>query len=208
MISPHLFNQQAWRSHNSTSALKPSGAASRCTAEWLLSGFDNWTPNVRSWPAVARHPLTGPYSRQPRSPRPTIQTRATHATHRLGDFVLQVLGADLVWHDVRPSEGALLVNLGDVTARWTNDQWLSTLHRVRPPVVDGVIRRRRSAAYFHDGNIDAVITTLPSCVGADGSRYPPITIGEHLTTKLASSRAGKVNTEAGPEASRARSATG
>lgn len=38
----------------------------------------------------------------------------------------------------------------------------STLHRVKPPIVDGTIRRR-SAAYFHDGNIDAVIRTLPSC---------------------------------------------
>lgn len=120
---------------------------------------------------------------------------------------LQVLGADRVWHDVQPVEGALLVNLGDVMARWTNDQWLSTLHRVRPPIVNGTIRRRRSAAYFHDGNVDAVIHTLPSCVGA-GSRYPPITIGEHLSTKLASSRAGKLNTETGPEATRARNAMG
>lgn len=117
---------------------------------------------------------------------------------------LQVLGPDGVWHDVQPADGALLVNLGDLTARWTNDRWLSTLHRVKPPVVDGVIRRRRSAAYFHDGNIDAMISTIPTCVGADGRQYPPISIGEHLSTKLASSRGGKPNTIAGPEADRAR----
>jgi isopenicillin N synthase-like dioxygenase len=117
---------------------------------------------------------------------------------------LQVLGPDGLWQDVEPAEGALLVNLGDLTARWTNERWLSTLHRVKPPVVDGVIQRRRSAAYFHDGNIDAVISTIPTCVGRDDRQYPPISIGEHFSIKLASSRAGKPNTTAGPEAERAR----
>ncbi len=115
---------------------------------------------------------------------------------------LQVLGGDGVWHDVMPAPGAMLVNLGDLTARWTNDRWRSTLHRVRPPVVDGKVQRRRSAAYFHDGNFDALIKTLPSCVGADGSAYPPITIGAHLAAKLAGSRAGIANTAAGEEAER------
>jgi isopenicillin N synthase-like dioxygenase len=118
---------------------------------------------------------------------------------------LQVLGADGAWHNVQPAEGALLVNLGDLMARWTNDQWPSTLHRVRPPIVEGTIKRRRSAAYFHDGNVDAIIQTLPSCVGS-GSRYPPIAIGDHLTNKLNSSRAGRLNTQVGPEAHRARTA--
>lgn len=121
---------------------------------------------------------------------------------------LQVLGPDGVWHDVQPVDGALLVNVGDLTARWTNDRWLSTLHRVKPPVVDGVIRRRRSAAYFHDGNIDAVISTIPTCVSPDGRHYPPISIGEHLSIKLAASRGGQPNTAAGAEAERARFAKG
>lgn len=33
---------------------------------------------------------------------------------------LQVLGSDGSWNDVSPADGALLVNLGDLTARWTN----------------------------------------------------------------------------------------
>ncbi len=115
---------------------------------------------------------------------------------------LQVLGADQRWHDVSPEPGALLVNLGDLTARWTNENWLSTLHRVKPPIVNGTIRRRRSAAFFHDGNIDAVISALPSCVGEEGALYPPITVGEHLAAKLAGSRAGVTNTAAERESAR------
>ncbi|MGH3510554.1 MAG: isopenicillin N synthase family dioxygenase [Nocardioidaceae bacterium] len=121
---------------------------------------------------------------------------------------LQVLGTDNVWYDVRPLDGALLVNLGDLTARWTNERWMSTLHRVKPPIVDGAIQRRRSAAYFHDGNVDAVVSTIPTCLDRDGtSRYQPITIGEHVAAKLAGSRAGRANLTATREAERVRAAS-
>ncbi|MGO1948294.1 MAG: isopenicillin N synthase family dioxygenase [Mycobacteriaceae bacterium] len=107
---------------------------------------------------------------------------------------LQVLGSDGSWHDVLPEPGALLVNLGDVTARLTNDQWKSTLHRVRPPVVDGTIMRRRSAAFFHDGNVDAVVGPLPGMVDAEHpARYEPMTVGEHVARKLAGSRSLESN---------------
>jgi isopenicillin N synthase-like dioxygenase len=116
---------------------------------------------------------------------------------------LQVLGTDGGWYDVMPADGALLVNLGDAMARWTNERWMSTLHRVKPPVIDGTIQRRRSSAFFHDGDVDAVISALPNCVDAgDEPLYPPITIGEHIAAKLAGSRAGRPNTAAQREAAR------
>lgn len=117
---------------------------------------------------------------------------------------LQVLGSDGSWNDVSPADDALLINLGDVTGRWTNDRWMSTLHRVKPPIVNGTIERRRSAAYFHDGDIDAVIETMPQLVDDEHpNRYPePITVGEHIRAKLAGSRAGKSNAAAGGEKDR------
>lgn len=116
---------------------------------------------------------------------------------------LQVLGADGSWNDVQPADGALLINLGDVTARWTNERWMSTLHRVKPPVIDGTIERRRSAAFFHDGDVDALIQTLPQCVDAEHpDLYEPITIGEHIAAKLAGSRAGVRNVSAERESAR------
>lgn len=116
---------------------------------------------------------------------------------------LQVLGSDGSWNDVSPADDALLINLGDVTARWTNERWMSTLHRVKPPVIDGTIERRRSAAFFHDGNVDALIETLPSCVDADHpDLYEPVTVGEHIAAKLAGSRAGVRNASAERESAR------
>lgn len=120
---------------------------------------------------------------------------------------LQVLGDDRTWHDVMPDPGALLVNLGDLMARWTNERWLSTLHRVKPPVVDGRIQRRRSAAFFHDGNPDALIETIPTCLApGETPTYPPITVGAHLAAKLGGSRGGVVNASAEREAARVRAA--
>jgi len=126
---------------------------------------------------------------------------------------LQVLGRPSAgqqsgWHDVTPVDGALLVNLGDLTARLTNDRWSSTLHRVKPPVVDGRILRRRSAAYFHDGNVDAVVATLPSHLDATGwggatdEAYGPVSVRDHIAAKLAGSRQGRVNVSAVREAAR------
>ncbi|WP_068163967.1 isopenicillin N synthase family dioxygenase [Rhodococcus phenolicus] len=121
---------------------------------------------------------------------------------------LQVLGGDGMWHDVAPRQGALLVNLGDLTARLTNDRWMSTLHRVKPPIVDGTIVRRRSAAFFHDGNVDAVVATLSAFVDADADAYEPITVRDHIKAKLAGSRHGKANTAAVREAARVLAAAG
>ncbi|MFS0793765.1 isopenicillin N synthase family dioxygenase [Microbacterium sp. 1P10AE] len=122
---------------------------------------------------------------------------------------LQVLGLDGSWNDVMPADGALLVNIGDVAARLTNDKWLSTLHRVKPPVIDGTIERRRSAAFFHDGNADAVVGVLPHFATAEfPALYEPVTVAQHITAKLAGSRAGRKNISAVREAARVHASRG
>ena len=117
---------------------------------------------------------------------------------------LEILGPDQAWHSVIPAPGAILVNLGDLLARWTNDRYTSTMHRVVPPTdADGRSLRRRSAAYFHDGNADALISTLPSCLAEDGSSaYGPVTVAEHLRQKLGGSRGLAKNEHAEREAAR------
>jgi isopenicillin N synthase-like dioxygenase len=99
---------------------------------------------------------------------------------------LQIVGPDDRWHDVVPAPSALLVNLGDLLATWTNDHWRSTLHRVVPPPrsADGP-QIRRSVAFFHEANFDALVECLPTCVSADRpARYEPLLAGEHLMAKL------------------------
>ncbi|MDF1720567.1 MAG: 2-oxoglutarate and iron-dependent oxygenase domain-containing protein [Minwuia sp.] len=99
---------------------------------------------------------------------------------------LQVQGEDGDWHDVPDMPGTLVVNIGDMMARWTNDLWRSTLHRVaNPPTVDGTQPARQSMGYFLHPNYDSMVEALPGCVSADRpASYPPIMAGEHMREKL------------------------
>ncbi len=109
---------------------------------------------------------------------------------------LQIVGPDGFWHDVVPVPGALLVNLGDLTAQWTNDRWRSTLHRVVPPPADSQgAAVRRSAAFFFDANHDAVISCVPTCRSVDRpAKYPTVVAGEHLIAKVMGPRTMTVST--------------
>lgn len=107
---------------------------------------------------------------------------------------LQILGLDDTWHDVVPTPGAYLVNIGDMLAAWTNDRWRSTVHRVVPAQGSEPVHRR-SLAYFHEANPDAMIEPLESCIG-DGNppRYEPISAGDHLHAKIVSPRSMQLTT--------------
>ncbi len=91
---------------------------------------------------------------------------------------LQVGQRDGSWLDVPPAPDAMVVNIGDMMQRWTNDRWPSTLHRV---INRHGGRERWSIAYFFDLDPAARIEPLASCVSAQRpALYAPITAGEHL----------------------------
>jgi len=95
---------------------------------------------------------------------------------------LQLEGADGTWHDVDAVPGSFVVNLGDALARWTNDRWRSTMHRVQVPT-----SRRQSIAFFHNANWNAVIECLPTCLPLNQEpKYAPIAAGPHLMQKFKS----------------------
>lgn len=88
------------------------------------------------------------------------------------------------WIDVARIPGAFIINVGDIMMRWTNDRFISTMHRVVNPPSFGGGSGRISIPFFCMPNYDAVIECIPSCVGA-GVKYPPITSGELLTNRYA-----------------------
>jgi isopenicillin N synthase-like dioxygenase len=67
--------------------------------------------------------------------------------------------------------------------RWSNDRWVSTLHRVAVPPPEAAPSDRISLVFFNNPNPDAVIRCLPSCVGS-GEKYPPVSVAEHYLGKL------------------------
>ena len=108
------------------------------------------------------------------------------------DGGLEVRMPDGSWQPVRPPRGALVVNLGDMMARWTNDRWTSTLHRVaNPRDLESARSRRQSIGYFMHPDYDAPIRAIPSCVPeGEKPRFPTISAGRHIAMKIAASHDG------------------
>lgn len=94
------------------------------------------------------------------------------------------------WIDAPHVDDSFVVNLGDLMAEWTNDRWVSTVHRVAvPESLDDASSDRLSLVFFHQPNYDAEIDVLPSCCGPDHpARYARTTSGEHIARKLAAMR--------------------
>jgi isopenicillin N synthase-like dioxygenase len=106
------------------------------------------------------------------------------AERALGGLQVKLRRGD--WVDVEPSPGAFIINIGDLMAMWTNDRWVSNLHRVsNPPPDPGQSTRRLSIAYFAHANYDALIRCIPTCMSpAEPPRHPPVLAGEHRAAKV------------------------
>ncbi|MBY0566373.1 MAG: isopenicillin N synthase family oxygenase [Hyphomonadaceae bacterium] len=99
---------------------------------------------------------------------------------------LQLLTREGQWLDVNPPEGAVVVNIGDMLQRLTNDKLPSTTHRVVNPAPERAHLPRYSIPFFLHFAPDFLIETLPGCVDADHpNRYPePITAQDFLYQRL------------------------
>jgi isopenicillin N synthase-like dioxygenase len=84
---------------------------------------------------------------------------------------------------VRTEPDTLVVNIGDLLMQWTNDRWLSNMHRVvNPPSPADAGQPRLSIAFFNHPNYDVSI----ECLAAPGeAKHPPVVSGEYRDVKYA-----------------------
>ncbi len=99
---------------------------------------------------------------------------------------LELLSRDGAWLPVSPPPAALVVNIGDMLARLSNDVLPSTTHRVRNPSAERTGHSRYAMPFFHHLAPDFLIATLPGCISARRpNRYAqPITADASLQQRL------------------------
>ncbi len=91
---------------------------------------------------------------------------------------LEVQHASDDWIRATPIPGTMIVNLGDMIRRWTNDIYHSTMHRV---LNNASGRDRYSVASFFNPNSSYRVECLPTCRPQDGAPlYASCTVGEHI----------------------------
>ncbi|KAH8703637.1 oxidoreductase [Talaromyces proteolyticus] len=102
---------------------------------------------------------------------------------------LEVKSPKGTWVRATPIKDTIVINAGDLLARWSNDTIKSTNHRVVQPPYESdsdMYPRRYSVAYFCNPDFDKFIEALPGTYKAEtDKKYKGINSGEYLAMRLA-----------------------
>ncbi len=98
---------------------------------------------------------------------------------------LQLLNMEGEWQDIQPEDDEIVINVGDMLQRLTNNYLKSTTHRVVNPPREMWHLPRLSIPFFLHPKGSMDLTVLGSCVTADRPvAYDPITAGDYLDERL------------------------
>lgn len=125
---------------------------------------------------------------------------------------LQILNVDGHWIQAPPVPGTFVVNIGgelsrliadktltlmpyrlvDMLARWSNDKFISTVHRV----LNITGEERYSVPFFFGPSYDTILRPLRTCVGeGTEAKYEPVKAGDYVYQRLTKSRLSKEEAE-------------
>ncbi len=98
---------------------------------------------------------------------------------------LQLLNAEGEWLDITPEEDEIVINVGDMLQRLTNNYLKSTTHRVVNPPKEEWHVPRLSIPFFLHPKSEMDLSCLESCISDDRPiAYEPTTAGEYLDERL------------------------
>ena len=98
---------------------------------------------------------------------------------------LQVLRKDGEWIDAKPAKDELVINVGDMLERHTNNKLRSTIHRVVNPPKEQWGEPRYSIPFFMHPRSDMRLDCLDECIDEHHPKqYEDITAGEFLHQRL------------------------
>ncbi|TAE70317.1 MAG: isopenicillin N synthase family oxygenase [Bacteroidetes bacterium] len=98
---------------------------------------------------------------------------------------LQILRKDNKWIPVTALPDQIIVNVGDMLERLTNNRLKSTIHRVVNPPKEKMNLPRYSMPFFMHPRSEMDLTCLSSCVSAENPKqYADTTAGDFLDERL------------------------
>lgn len=98
---------------------------------------------------------------------------------------LQLLNTDNEWLDITPEEDEIVINVGDMLQRLTNNYLKSTTHRVVNPPKEQWHVPRMSIPFFLHPKSAMPLDCLESCVTEENPlAYEPTTAGDYLDERL------------------------
>jgi isopenicillin N synthase-like dioxygenase len=146
-----------------------------CSSDWLIA-LVSYRGHGLAYPIATALPRQGG------------QSLLAHA-----DFsCLTLLGQDHVgglqvqerasqrWIDATPVPGSIIVNVGDLLARWSNNRYVSTPHRVMN--MSG--RERHSVGLTYNPRADVIVDPRDLGVSAAESRYPAVQAGRYMWARM------------------------
>lgn len=157
-------------------------AALALPTQWFVDKFDHHFSILSTiyYPVQDKEPLPG----QLRAGAHTDYGSLTILAPGDAPGGLQVRTRSGQWVDVPFVPGAFVINIGDMMQRWTNERWVSNLHRVVNPGSPTVRKPRQSIAFFMHPNHDAPIECIPTCRPSTGQPlHGPITAGDYMLEK-------------------------
>lgn len=98
---------------------------------------------------------------------------------------LQLQNADGEWQEIVPENDEIVINVGDMLQRLTNNHLKSTTHRVVNPPREEWHKPRLSIPFFLHPRPEMSLNVLDSCVTEDNpQQFEPITAGGYLDERL------------------------
>lgn len=98
---------------------------------------------------------------------------------------LQLLNAQHEWLDITPEEDEIVINVGDMLQRLTNNYLKSTTHRVVNPPKESWHVPRMSIPFFLHPRGEMSLDCLANCVTDDSPiNYQSISAGDYLDERL------------------------
>ncbi len=98
---------------------------------------------------------------------------------------LEILSKDDQWLPIVPEQNEIVINVGDMLQRLTNNYLKSTTHRVVNPPRDQWHLPRLSIPFFLHPKMDMDLACLDSCVSTlQPKAYEDMTAGEYLEERL------------------------